>query len=536
MDLTSSSTVSSVTQCPVYDVCDSLDWEEVPSDDEYSDVHFDDTLAQNAEIARLTQLLAQRDAELSQKDAELSQLLSQRDAESAQNAEKEAEKARKKAEKAAKVAYDEAKVMEKLTGMSIHEIRIAMMSLGKLVAYRQLKVADDARKVELKAAWMAYKEATLIEKVAKTYEPYKEAQQALKKEMLELKEAEKAQKAAEKFAEKERLYALRAAEKAAEKARKEAEKVVEKACEKAKVVEKVVEKVVDTWKCKENILKVWKWKGEQYVRDWRNFVWRYEDKEVGDFVGAYNFEKNVIEEAEEPEEIMEDKEAELAQKNVELAQKNAELDQKNAELARKNTEHLQLLFKKYKETYKIGFAVDLALTAAKKAWDDAEAVEKVAIAAWKVADAEVKAIRSVFVVRTAEKAWKEVEVARAVANAVYNVCAAVVKANEKAKIVHKEAEIAYKEAGGREKPYNNEINAKMVDPFKCNYGEMDMWEWRGEKFIRDYNNFVWQDLSFHDMSGKKVRKGAFQGVYIPEKDAIKEAKEPMYKTVFRNCK
>jgi len=61
------STIPSVTQCTPYNVCDSLDWEEVLSDDEYSD-----TLA-HAEISRLTQLLAQRDAELSQKDTELAQ-------------------------------------------------------------------------------------------------------------------------------------------------------------------------------------------------------------------------------------------------------------------------------------------------------------------------------------------------------------------------------------------------------------------------------------------------------------------------------
>jgi len=67
--LISSSTIPFVPQCTAYNLCDSLDWEEVLSDDEYSD----NTLAQNAEISRLTQLLAQRDAELSQKDAELTQ-------------------------------------------------------------------------------------------------------------------------------------------------------------------------------------------------------------------------------------------------------------------------------------------------------------------------------------------------------------------------------------------------------------------------------------------------------------------------------
>jgi hypothetical protein len=69
---------------PVYNLCDSLDWEEVLSDDECSD-----TLAY-AKIAYLTQLLAQRDVELAQKDAELDRkdaeisLLSQKNAELAQ--------------------------------------------------------------------------------------------------------------------------------------------------------------------------------------------------------------------------------------------------------------------------------------------------------------------------------------------------------------------------------------------------------------------------------------------------------------------
>ena len=61
-------TAPSVTQCPVYEVCDSLDgWEEVLSDDECSNVPSDD------KFAHLMQLLAQRDAEIAQKDAELAQ-------------------------------------------------------------------------------------------------------------------------------------------------------------------------------------------------------------------------------------------------------------------------------------------------------------------------------------------------------------------------------------------------------------------------------------------------------------------------------
>ena len=65
--LAPSSTIPFVPQCTAYNLCDSLDWEEVLSDNEHSD-----TLA-HAKIAHLTQLLAQRDVELSQKDAELAQ-------------------------------------------------------------------------------------------------------------------------------------------------------------------------------------------------------------------------------------------------------------------------------------------------------------------------------------------------------------------------------------------------------------------------------------------------------------------------------
>jgi hypothetical protein len=57
---------------------------------------------------------------------------------------------------------------------------------------------------------------------------------------------------------------------------------------------------VDTFKCKEYDVMQWVWKGETYLRDWRNYVWRQEDGEMGDFLGMYIFAKDVIEEAEEP--------------------------------------------------------------------------------------------------------------------------------------------------------------------------------------------------------------------------------------------
>lgn len=64
------------------------------------------------------------------------------------------------------------------------------------------------------------------------------------------------------------------------------------------------------------------------------------------------------------------------------------------------------------------------------------------------------------------------------------------------------------------------VKVKAVDPWSCEEGEMDVWEWKGEKYIRDYNNFVWQEVD--------GGQGIFLGVYIFAKDAIEEAEEPVY--------
>ena len=64
------------------------------------------------------------------------------------------------------------------------------------------------------------------------------------------------------------------------------------------------------------------------------------------------------------------------------------------------------------------------------------------------------------------------------------------------------------------------MKVKAVDPWSCEEGEMDVWEWKGEKYIRDYNNFVWQEVN--------GGQGIFLGVYIFAKDVIEEAEEPVY--------
>jgi len=64
------------------------------------------------------------------------------------------------------------------------------------------------------------------------------------------------------------------------------------------------------------------------------------------------------------------------------------------------------------------------------------------------------------------------------------------------------------------------VKVKAVDPWSCEEGQMDVWEWKGEKYIRSYDNFVWQEVD--------GVQGIFLGVYIFAKDAIEEAEEPVY--------
>jgi len=59
-----------------------------------------------------------------------------------------------------------------------------------------------------------------------------------------------------------------------------------------------------------------------------------------------------------------------------------------------------------------------------------------------------------------------------------------------------------------------------VYPWSCEEGEMDVWEWKGEKYIRDHDNFVWQEVD--------GGQGIFLGKYNFVKDVIEEDEEPVY--------
>jgi len=169
----------------------------------------------------------------------------------------------------------------------------------------------------------------------------------------EEKEVEKATKAAEKEAEKERIKAEKEAEKArikvekdaekaVEKARKDAEKVAEKAAKEAveKAAKEAAKKVVVKapivvakapirvavkpavavaakpavakpaagkpveWSCPVGSAKKWQWKGEWYIRDHEDFVWKCTDNnEMGDWCGKYDKINDAIDKTvEEPQD------------------------------------------------------------------------------------------------------------------------------------------------------------------------------------------------------------------------------------------
>lgn len=163
----------------------------------------------------------------------------------------------------------------------------------------------------------------------------------------EAKAAEKAAEKAKKEAEKEIARVQKEAEKEAEKARKEAEKaakakpVVQKAAPMVTPVKRIpspapaaaaapakatavptaspvatvtkkvpgapvkAAKMVDPFVCESGGLKVWEWKGVRYLRNSSNYVWFESETDegvMGEFAGVYIFAKDVIEEADEPEE------------------------------------------------------------------------------------------------------------------------------------------------------------------------------------------------------------------------------------------
>ena len=221
-------------------------------------------------------------------------------------------------------------------------------------------------------------------------------------------------------------------------------------------------------------------------------------------------------------QLLSQREAELARKDIELDQKNAELVRKNAELDQKNAELLQVLLKRYKEAYNVELVISFATSAAFDLLGKVEKTKK-----------EITAV---------EKTLKNAMVADKMYLLIENEVISVSHAWSVAYHAYKEAARAYNEAGGRETPYNKANMVETVDPFKCKEGEMTTWEWRGQKFIRDYNNFVWQAFygrSKRSLNGKRKGwiKGSFVGLYIFAMDWIDQrAEEPVYETVFHDYK
>jgi uncharacterized protein (DUF3084 family) len=177
------STIPSVTQCPVYNVCDSLDWEDVLSDNEHSD-----TLA-HAEISRLTQLLAQRDVELSQKDAELAQKETEISFYDAELARKDIELDRKNAEldrKDAELAQRDAELERKNAELAQKDAELAQKDaeLARKNAELDRKNAElDRKNAELtqKNAPLDRKNAERLQLLFKTWKDAYNEETVIKK-------------------------------------------------------------------------------------------------------------------------------------------------------------------------------------------------------------------------------------------------------------------------------------------------------------------------------------------------------------------
>jgi hypothetical protein len=179
------------------------------------------------------------------------------------------------------------------------------------------------------------KEATekVVKKTSEELEREKEEKKAEKEREKEEKKAEKEREKAEKKAEKEREKEEKEREKAREKEEKEAAKKPQKKLlvpvkrdrsaspapvptadaaltpQKKIVVKKPAAPVkaarpaVDPFVAgEEGDVKRWEWNKKEYVRDGENYIWLYdtEKEDIGAFQGRYNYEKDVIEECEDP--------------------------------------------------------------------------------------------------------------------------------------------------------------------------------------------------------------------------------------------
>ena len=61
-----------------------------------------------------------------------------------------------------------------------------------------------------------------------------------------------------------------------------------------------------------------------------------------------------------------------------------------------------------------------------------------------------------------------------------------------------------------------------VDPFVVPEGELKQWEWNGNVYVRDGENYVWAWNEEEDDTG------AFQGRYNYKLDKMEECKEPVF--------
>ena len=162
-----------------------------------------------------------------------------------------------------------------------------------------------------------------------------EDKEAEKAQKLADKEAEKERVKAEKEAEKERVKAQKEAEKERIKAEKEAAKAAAKAPAPVKVtvkvpiavkvvpkpaivvaakpavaapkaavaVKQVAKPVAEEWSCPAGSAKKWMWKGEAYVRDDEDLVWKFVNGDRGDWCGKYiKGEDRIDETVEEPQD------------------------------------------------------------------------------------------------------------------------------------------------------------------------------------------------------------------------------------------
>ena len=194
----------------------------------------------------------------------------------------------------------------KITGLPLRKpLRIVRKTSAQV---EEEKAEEEAKKVREKAMEKAAKEA---EKAMK-----KAAKEALKAEVKKAKkEVLKAMK--EQYEKESRTKTLESfmrmknyEEEKAEKQREKEEKA-EKQCEEKSIVKKkryvpkpTPRPAVDPFVPRVGGgMKKWRWNEMEYLRDEDNYIWLFdaETNSEGDFKGRYNYEKDEIEECDEPQ-------------------------------------------------------------------------------------------------------------------------------------------------------------------------------------------------------------------------------------------